>query len=682
MINSDNVFFQPFRTTNGAIPFDRITTEQYEPAIIEGMKRHAAEVEEIANQDTTPTFENTIVALEQSGKMLNQVLNVFYPMLSANADDSLMEISERMAPKLAQHSNNITLNEKLWQRIDYVYRHFDKDAHDNEDWMLLHKTHEAFERSGAALEGAEREKYRELSTRLSQLTLKFDQNALKETSKYELWLKESDLEGLPESAVDAAKTAAKAKNRDEEYLITLHAPSYSAFMKYSSRRDLREKLYKMYNSQCTSGDYCNIDIMQQIANTRLSLANLVGYKTFADYQLVNKMAEKPENVYNMLNQLKDAYSATQKRDMEDLNYYAAKIEGHEFTIMPWDYAYYSNKLKEEKYSINDELLRPYFELSSVIKGVFGLATRLYGLQFAENFDAQVFNPEVHVYNVTDANGSFIGLLYTDFFPRDTKQSGAWMTNFREQYHDEDGNDVRPIVTLTMNFTRPTETKPSLLTYNEVNTFLHEFGHGLHSLLSECKYTSTSGTNVYRDFVELPSQFNENFLSEREFLDSFARHYLTGEKIPQELVDRIKASSQFGAAYSCLRQLSFGFLDMAYHTITEPIDGDAFEFEHKAMKQVQMFEPVEGCMMSSQFTHIFSGGYAAGYYGYKWAEILDADAFSKFSEDGIFNPDTAKSFKENILERGGTEHPMTLYRRFRGREPRIDALLKRDGILDR
>ncbi len=679
MSSCNNIFFEPFKTTNGAIPFDRITTDLYEPAILEAMKRHSVEIEAIANQQAEPTFDNTIVALEHSGQMLNRVLNVFYPMLSANADDELMEISQRLAPKMAEHSNNITLNHKLWQRIDYVFNHFDKASHDQEDWMLLEKTHELFVRSGAALEGSNRDKYRELSTRLSQLSLKFDQNALKETSQYEMWLNESDLDGLPESAVEAAEAAARGKNREGEYLITLQAPSYMPFMKYSARRDLREKLYLMFNKQCTSGDYCNIEILQQIASTRLELAKLLGYETFAHYQLDTKMAEKPENVYNMLYQLKDAYIATQRSDMDHLNAYASKLEGKQFTIMPWDYAYYANKLREERYSINDELLRPYFELSNVIEGVFGLATRLYGLHFTENHDAQVFNPEVKVYDVTDHDGNFMALLYTDFFPRDTKQSGAWMTNFREQYHDAQGNDVRPIVTLTMNFTRPTETKPSLLTYGEVRTFLHEFGHGLHSMLSKCKYASTSGTNVYRDFVELPSQFNENFLSEREFLDSFARHYVTGEKIPQELIDRIKASAQFGAAYACLRQLSFGLLDMAYHTITEPVEGDAFEFEHKAMEPVQMFAPVDGCMMSSHFTHIFSGGYAAGYYGYKWAEILDADAFSKFQEDGIFNPETARSFKENILERGGTEPPMTLYKRFRGREPKIDALLKRDGI---
>ena len=680
MISADNVFFQPFKTTNGAIPFDRITTADYEPAIIEAMKRHSAEIDSIANQEASPTFENTIVALERSGQMLNRVLGVFYPMLSANADDSLMAVSERMTPLITEHGNSITLNEKLWQRIDYVYNHFDKSQYDNEDWMLLHNTHESFVRSGAALQGADREKYRELSTRLSQLTLKFDQNALKETARYEMWLKESDLEGLPESAVEAAAAAAKAKDREGEYLITLNAPSYMAFMKYSSRRDLREKLYKMYNSQCTSGEYNNIEIMQQIANTRLELANLLGYKTFAYYQLANKMAENPTNVYNMLNQLKDAYTGAQKRDMEALNKYASQLEGKKMTIMPWDYSYYSNKLKEEKYSINDELLRPYFKLENVIDGVFGLATRLYGLHFTENHDAQVFHPEVKVYNVTDDDGNFVALLYTDFFPRDTKQSGAWMTNFREQYRDADGNDVRPIVTLTMNFTRPTDTKPSLLTYYEVETFMHEFGHGLHGMLSKCKYASTSGTNVYRDFVELPSQFNENFLSEREYLDSFARHYLTGENIPQELVEKIKASEQYGAAYACLRQLSFGFLDMAYHTITKPVAGDAFKFEYEAMKPVEIFKPVDGCMMSPQFTHIFSGGYAAGYYSYLWTEVLAVNIADVFAKRGALDPATGQDMRDKILSRGNTGDLMQMFTDFTGMtQPDASSLLKARGL---
>ncbi|MCI5980805.1 MAG: M3 family metallopeptidase [Muribaculaceae bacterium] len=679
-MNADNVFLHEFKTTHGAIPFDHITVADFEPAIRQGIIEHDKEIQAIANQAASPTFENTVVALERSGKTLTRVLGVFYPMLSANADDSLLAVSNRMMPILSEHNNSVTLNEKLFERIKYVKTHFDATTHDREDQMLLHETYESFLRSGASLQGADREKYRSLSKHLTELTLQFEQNTLKANNAYEMWLTKDDLAGLPESAIEAAKAAAKEKGRDDSYLITLHAPSYSAFMKYSSRRDLREKLYRAYNTQCTDGEYSNMEIIKDIANTRLAIANLLGYKSYADYHLEHMMAQNTKNVYAMLNQLKDAYAPVERKDMQELEQYASGVEGHKVKIMPWDYSYYSNKEKDAKYSINDELLRPYFELNNVTQGVFGLATKLYGLHFNENYDAQVFNPEVKAWNVTDSDGNFMGMLYTDFFPRASKQSGAWMTNFREQYVDENGNDVRPIVTLTMNFTRPTETKPSLLTFYEVETFTHEFGHALHSLLSRCKYASLSGTNVYRDFVEMPSQFNENYMREREFLDSFARHYITGEKIPQDYIDRIVASSQYGAAYACMRQLGFGFIDMAWHTITKPYTGDPYKMEYNALKPVQVFEPVAGCIMSPQFGHIFSGGYAAGYYGYKWAEVLDADAFSKFKEDGIFNPATAQSFCNNILSRGGTELPMVLYKRFRGREPKIEAMLRRDGIV--
>ncbi len=675
----NNIFYKPFKTTGGAIPFDRITNADFEPAIRQGIKEHDAEVQAIAQSGEEATFENTIVALERAGAMLNRVLGVFYPMLSANADDELMAISERMAPVMSEHFNSITLNEQLWQRVKHVHDHFDAERYDVEDRMLMRETYDGFVRSGANLQGADRDRYRELSKRLTELTLKFDQNALKETSQYELWLTADDLSGLPESALDAAKQAAKNKGRDDAWLITLDAPSYVPFMKYSDRRDLREKLYLMYNRQCTSGEYCNLDVLRDIANTRLEIAHLMGCKCYAEYKLQHTMAQKPEAVYDMLNQLRDAYLPVERDEMKRLTAYASEVEGKPVEIMPWDYSYYSNKEKDSMFDINDELLRPYFELSQVTKGVFGFATRMYGLRFVPNHDAQVFHPEVEVYDVTDEDGKAVGMLYVDFFPRATKQSGAWMTSFREQYIDDSGNDVRPLVTLTMNFTRPTDTKPSLLTVREVETFMHEFGHALHQLLSRCKYQSLSGTNVYRDFVEVPSQFNENYVYEREFLDSFARHYQTGEPVPQELIDRLLASSQYAAAYACVRQLGFGYIDMAWHSIMEPYQGDDFTFEHHAAKDVQAFEPVEGCIMSTHFTHIFSGGYAAGYYGYKWAEMIECDAFDKFKEDGIFNPATARSWLENVLSRGGTEAPMTLYKRFRGREPRIDAMMRRDGI---
>ena len=674
-----NIFLKPFRTTGGAVPFDRITTTDYEPAIREGIKEHDAEVKAIIDNEAEATFENTIVALERSGATLNRVLGVFYPMLSANADDALMAVSELMAPVLSEHFNSITLNEQLWKRVKYVHDHFDAEKHDVEDRMLERETYDGFVRSGANLEGEDRERYRQLSKRLTELTLKFDQNALKETPRYELWLTEDDLAGLPESALDAAKQAAKDKGREGEWLVTLNAPSYGPFMKYSDRRDLREQLYKMYNRQCTEGEFCNLDVLRDIANTRLEIARLMGCKTFADYKLQHTMAQTPASVYDMLNKLRDAYLPVERSEMERLAAFASELEGKPVEIMPWDYGYYSNKEKDSMFEINDELLRPYFELGQVTKGVFGFAKRMYGLRFAPNHDAQVFHPEVEVYDVTDEDGNAVGMLYLDFFPRATKQSGAWMTSFREQYIDDDGNDVRPLVTLTMNFTRPTETKPSLLTVREVETFMHEFGHGLHQLLSRCKYQSLSGTNVYRDFVEVPSQFNENYVYEREFLDSFARHYETGEPVPQELIDRLIASSQYGAAYACVRQLGFGFIDMAWHSINEPYKGDDFSFEYDAVKDVQAFEPVEGCIMSTHFTHIFSGGYAAGYYGYKWAEMIECDALDKFKQDGIFNPETARSWVENVLSRGGTEAPMTLYKRFRGAEPGIEAMMRRDGI---
>lgn len=678
-MKADNIFLSDFKTTNGAIPFDRIRTEDYEPAIMQAIKEHEQEVLNIANQSEAPTFENTILALEYSGKTLNRVLGVFYPMLSANADDSLIVVSNRISPIVSQHSNFVTLNEKLWQRISTVYQNFDESKYSLADKRLLDKVYRSFVRSGAQLQGEAKEQYKKLTLQLTDLTLKFSQNCLKEKPLHELWLKKEDLAGLPETVVEAAAADAKQKGKEGEYLITLYYPSYSPFMKYSSRRDLREKLYKMYNEQCTSGEYSNMEVVKQIANTRLAIANLMGYKTYADYSLGNTMAKDAKHVYDMLNQLKKAYAPVQKADMKRLQEFASKLEGKSITLMPWDYSYYANKEKEANYNVDDELLRPYFELNNVVSGVFGLATKLYGLQFTPNHDAQVFYPDVQVFDVKDENGGFVGMLYTDFFPRSTKRSGAWMTNFREQYYDESGKDVRPLVTLTLNFTKPTESKPSLLSFYEVSTFAHEFGHGLHSLLSNCKYQSLSGTNVYTDFVELPSQFNENYMKEREFLDGFAKHYLTGEKIPQDLVDRIIASSQYGAAYACMRQLNFGFLDMAWYTIDKPFEGDVAAFENKALKDVQLFDPVEGCLISPQFGHIFSGMYSAGYYSYKWAEVLDADAFSKFKENGIFDPATAKSFQE-LLSKGSTENPMDLYVKFRGREPKIDALLKRDGIV--
>lgn len=673
-----NPFFDEFATVHNSVPFSSIENKHYEEAIDRGIEIQNKEIADIVNQSAAPTFENTIVALERSGSDLNRVLNVFYPMLSALSDDELMDISLRVSGKLSKHSTDISLNEGLWKRIKTVYDMRDRLNLNAEDSMLLTTTYDSFARSGAELKGEKRDEYRRLSAHLSDLTTKFGQNVLKELNTYEIWLTADDLSGLPESSVEAAALAAKEKGREGEYLFTLAQPVYTAFMKYSDRPDLRERLYRLYNGRNTKGEYSNMEILADIAETRREIAALFGKKNYAEYSLEKSMAETPENVYKLLNELAEAYRPAQLKEFAEIESYASQLEGRPVKIKAWDYSYYSNKLQQAKYSYNEEELRPYFELNNVIDGVFGLATKLYGLTFEPNADIEVYHPDVRAYDVKDADGSYLGVIYTDFFPRESKRPGAWMTGFKDECVTADGTQVRPHVTIVMNFTKPTGTKPALLTPYEVETFLHEFGHALHGLLADTKYASLSGTSVYRDFVELPSQFNENYLTQKEFLDGFARHYVTGEPIPQNLVDKIVQSSQYGAAYACLRQLGFGFTDMAWHTIESPVE-DVVGFERKALESVSMFDDVDGCIFSPQFSHIFSGGYAAGYYSYKWAEVLDADAFSLFLKNGLFDKATADSFRRNVLMKGGTEHPMTLYKRFRGQEPTIDALLERDGI---
>lgn len=673
-----NPFFDEFATVHNSVPFSSIENKHYEEAIDRGIEIQNKEIADIVNQSAAPTFENTIVALERSGSDLNRVLNVFYPMLSALSDDELMDISLRVSGKLSKHSTDISLNEGLWKRIKTVYDMRDRLNLNAEDSMLLTTTYDSFARSGAELKGEKRDEYRRLSAHLSDLTTKFGQNVLKELNTYEIWLTADDLSGLPESSVEAAALAAKEKGREGEYLFTLAQPVYTAFMKYSDRPDLRERLYRLYNGRNTKGEYSNMEILADIAETRREIAALFGKKNYAEYSLEKSMAETPENVYKLLNELAEAYRPAQLKEFAEIESYASQLEGRPVKIKAWDYSYYSNKLQQAKYSYNEEELRPYFELNNVIDGVFGLATKLYGLTFEPNADIEVYHPDVKAYDVKDADGSYLGVIYTDFFPRESKRPGAWMTSFKDECVTADGTQVRPHVTIVMNFTKPTGTKPALLTPYEVETFLHEFGHALHGLLADTKYASLSGTSVYRDFVELPSQFNENYLTQKEFLDGFARHYVTGEPIPQNLVDKIVQSSQYGAAYACLRQLGFGFTDMAWHTIESPVE-DVVGFERKALEGVSMFDDVDGCIFSPQFSHIFSGGYAAGYYSYKWAEVLDADAFSLFLKNGLFDKATADSFRRNVLMKGGTEHPMTLYKRFRGQEPTIDALLERDGI---
>lgn len=675
-----NPLLRPFKTTeHNTPPFNELDNSMWLPAIKDGVTRGYKDIDAIANNKAKPTFKNTIIALDEAGDDLSRTLGVFYALLSAESDEEMMDISIEASRLLSEYSTSIILNEKLWQRVRAVY---DNRASLNlapEDSMLLQRTYESFARNGATLEGEARDKYKQLSAELSELTTLFGQNVLKEVNTYEVWLTKDDLAGLPESSVEAAAKAAADKGRQGEYLFTLDQPVYIAFMKYSSRQDLRERMYRLYTGRNTWGKYSNMDVMTRIVEVRRRLANLLGYNTYAEYSLTNTMAGTPKAVYNLLDRLRDAYTPALKKEMESLTAFASKFEGKAVTIHPWDYSYYSNKQRAAEYAFDEEALRPYFELSNVIDGVFGLATRLYGITFTPNPKVQVYHPDVKAYDVKDENGKFVGVFYTDFFPRAGKRPGAWMTNFKEQWKDAKGKDSRPQVTIVMNFTKPTADKPSLLTPYEVETFMHEFGHALHGLLADTKYRSLSGTNVFRDFVELPSQFNENYLTERQFLDTFARHYVTGEAIPDSLVNGLIRSSQYGAAYACMRQLMFGYLDMAWHTVDKPVY-DPVAFEIEAVKSVQIFPTVCGSMTSPQFSHIFSGGYAAGYYSYKWAEVLDADAFSVFSQNGIFDQKTAHSFRDNILKLGGTENPGVLYSRFRGGEPTIDALLKRDGII--
>lgn len=678
MDNSSNPLYTPFETVHGTAPFSKINNSHWIPAVDRGIKLANEDINAIVVNRARPDFENTIVALEHAGKDLDRVLNVFYPLLSANSDDEMMEQSIEIGAKLSDYSTSIVLNEGLWNKVKQVYDDRALFNLNPEDSMLLQKTYDMFALSGANLQGKDREEYRKLTSRLSELTTRFGQNVLKELNTYQIWLKKEDLTGLPQSSVDAARQAAVEAGRPDEYLFTLDQPVYMAFMKYSDRADLREKMYRLYTGRNTKGEFNNLEILKEIADTRRQIANLLGSATHAEHSLKNTMAKNPAAVYELLGNLRDAYKPAMQAEMAELAKFASELEGHPVTINPWDYSYYSNKHRAAKYAFDEEALRPYFELNNTINGVFGLATKLYGLTFTENPDIEVYHPDVKAFEVKDKDGSYLRVIYTDFFPRPSKRPGAWMTGFKDQFIAEDGTNSRPHVSIVMNFTKPTADTPSLLTPYEVETFLHEFGHSLHGLLANTKYSSMSGTSVYRDFVELPSQFNENYLTEREYLDGFARHYKTGEAIPENLIKGLIESSQYGAAYACMRQLMFGYLDMAYHTITEPVT-DPVEFENTAIADVQIFEPVEGSMVAPQFSHIFSGGYAAGYYSYKWAEVLDADAFSVFKKNGIFDQKTAQSFRDNILSKGGTENPAELYRRFRGGEPTIDALLIRDGI---
>lgn len=676
-----NLLLQPnWQTPHNTFPFPDISIADIEDAIKEGIRIEAEEVANIASQSTPPTFENTIVALSATGQMLEKATTLMYNQLSACTSEELEQLAERMSPLLSEHSSNIMLNEALFARVKAVY---DLERLEptlqGEDKMLLEKTFDGFERSGATLDSQKKERFRAIKAELSKTSLKFSQNNIKETNAFYLHLTDkSQLKGLPKSQVDQAELAAQEKSL-EGWVITLHAPSFVPFMQYSEVRELREQLYRAYMTKCTKdNEYNNFDVCRKLVNLRMELAQLLGYPNYATYVLKNRMAETPDKVYELLENLKIYYFESGKHDVAAVEALAKEQEGKDFTLQPWDFAHYSHLLQLRDYNLDAEMLRPYLELSNVTSGVFNLATTLYGITFEENKDIPVYHPDVKAYDVLDNDGVFLAVLYTDFFPRTSKQSGAWMTSYQEEYIDDKG-EHRPHVSVTMNFTKPTKNTPSLLTFDELETFLHEFGHALHGIFAKTRYKSLSGTNVYWDFVELPSQFMENYALRPEFLRIFAKHYQTGEDIPQDLIDRIRKAHNFNAAYACMRQVSFGLLDMAYYTRTKPLEEDIRSFEHQAWQSVQLLPRMEEACMSVQFGHIMSGGYAAGYYSYKWAEVLDADAFSAFMERGLFSREVAKDFREKILSRGGTVHPQKLYNDFRGRPATIQAMLKRDGL---
>ena len=688
-----NPFFdyKNWKTPHGTYPFNEIHAEHYMPAFEEAMKRGLQEIDDIVNNPAAPTFANTIEAYEASGEMLGIVAGCFYNLTSAETNDTLQQIEMELSPKMSEYSSAIRLNEGLFKRIKAVYDQRDKLKLNKAQYKLLEDIYDGFANNGANLSPEDKEKYRELSAQLSKLTLQYGQNVLKATNAWSMLLTdEALLAGLNDDTKAMLRSNAEKKGLDG-WLLNLKPTTTRPVMQDLDNRDIRRELYMANVGRCIGGEFDNTALIVEIANTRLAIANLFGKKNYAVKALDKRMAENPENVYKLLDQLRDAYMPAALAEVKEVEDYAHAHGFYAAHLQPWDFSYYSKKLKKEKYDISDDDLRPYFELENVKKGVFGLAERLYGIKFKENKKIQVYHPEVTAYEVFDEKGKFLAVYYADFHPRDGKRGGAWMNDFQPQFI-RNKKDHRPHIVNVMNFTRPTADKPALFTYDEVRTFLHEFGHGLHGMLTRCQYESQSGTNVPRDFVELPSQFNENFIDEKEFLDTFAKHYETGATLPQELLDKMHASQTYMAAYACVRQLSFGYLDMSWHTLEKPFEVNeslgtiesVIRFSDKAMEQVQVLPNVPGTQMATAFTHIFSGGYAAGYYSYKWSELLDADAFSVFkaakAKSGtIFDKKAAKRFRENILEKGGTEKAMDLYKRFRGGEPTINALLERDGI---
>lgn len=679
---NSNPFFMPYATPHDTVPFDRIRIEHFEEAFMEGIRRDNEQMEKIISNPERPTFDNTLINDGEPSEgyydLLGRVSTVFYNMLSAETSDEMDALAQKMQPILTKHANDMRLNPKYFERIRAVYRHHRRLT--PEEKMLLETSYEGFVRSGALLDDEGKETLRRLTEEAGMLSLRFSQNLLKENKAFTLHLTdEADLDGLPETAREAAALAARERGL-EGWVFTLDQPSYGPFMTYSTRRDLRERMYMAKNTVCThDNSENNMEICRRLIDLRREIAQLLGHKTYAGYVLTHRMAGGVRNVYRLLDQLVEAYRPTAEKEVDAVKREAWHIEKHPFKVQPWDFSYYTHKLQMKRYKIDSEMLRPYFELSRVIDGVFGLANRLYGITFRENRDIPVYHPDVRAYEVFDEDGTYLAVFYADFHPRKGKQGGAWMTEFQGQWIDRKGVNVRPHVSVVMNLTKPTDGKPALLTLGEVETFLHEFGHALHGMFANTRFESLSGTNVWWDFVELPSQFMENYAVEKAFLRTFAVHYETGEPLPDELISAIVKSRNFMVAYGCLRQVSFGLLDMAYYTRRKPFTDDIIEFEKSAWEKAIVQPQLPDTCMTVQFSHIMSGGYAAGYYSYKWAEVLEADAFSVFRRKGIFDRKTARRFRDTILSRGGTEHPMELYRRFRGGEPTIDALLRRNRI---
>ena len=686
-----NPFFEKYTTPHQTPPFNLIKMEHYEEAFMEGIRRDDEHIDKLINNPEPPTFDNTIIDTEDDNgyyDFLDNVSTVFFNLLSAETNDEMDALAQKLQPILTKHANDVRLNKRLFERIKAVYDLYNNPVEGApvpreltaEEQRLLEKSYDGFVRSGALLDEAGKDKLRAISEEASVLGLQFSQNLLKEKKAFKLHITdEADLAGLPDTQIQAAALAAKENNL-EGWVFTLDFPSYSPFMQYSEKRELRKKMFMAYNTICThDNEQNNIEICKRLVNLRRELAQLLGYETYADYVLKHRMAANIQNVYNLLDQLVEAYKPTALKEKEELRNMARQAMGDDFVLEPWDAPFYSHKLQLEKYNVDSEMVRPYLELNNVIKGVFGLATRLYGITFKENKDIPVYHPDVKAYEVFDKDGSYLAVLFADFHPRKGKQGGAWMTEYQGQWINLKGENVRPHVSVVMNLTKPTDEKPALLTLGEVETFLHEFGHSLHGMFANTRFSSLSGTNVWWDFVELPSQFMENYSLEREFLNTFAFHYQTGELMPDELIQRLIDARNFGVASACLRQVSFGLLDMAYYTKSEAFDEDLIKFEKKAWEKAIIGKQLENTCMTVQFSHIMAGGYASGYYSYKWAEVLDADAFAVFKREGIFNQDTAQRFRDCILSKGGTEHPMTLYKRFRGGEPTIDALLERNGI---